>query len=313
MSDENEIFKKDFLNLDFKKISDEIKKNGFFSYDNALSENFINSIVNDVKTCGLSLNKNNIAGVYFTHGGQFFLTHMLAVSKSFFNYCTSEKVLNICSDFLGDEYRLKALRYYENFGGQIMQWHTDNRYYDTKSKGDTHTKTPGLIFLAYISDVNDGEFQYIKGSHIWSSKYNYNDYSVKFVEENYLNDIVGFKKPKGSIVIYNTFGVHRAKPTSDKNFVRKTLFFQVDKKIDHSTPILLKTEFLTKFDERIKLFLGFGKKSGQKIYPETDLNTMPFNKVTASEIFKWLIGRFANILPGFIRKRIRNALKNKNK
>ena len=307
-----EIFNKDFLNLDFKKITDEIKKNGFFSFDNALSENFINNIVNDVKTCGLSLNKNNIAGVYFTHGGQFFLTHMLAVSKSFFNYCTSEKILNICSDFLGNEHRLKALRYYENFGGQIMQWHTDNRYYDEKNKGDTHTKTPGLIFLAYISDVDDGEFQYIKGSHIWSSKYNYNDYSVKFVEENYSNDIVGFKKPKGSIVIYNTFGVHRAKPTSNKNFVRKTLFFQVDREIDHSTPILLKTEFLTKFDERIKLFLGFGKKSGQKIYPETDLNTMPFNKTTASEIFKWLIGRFANILPGFIRKRIRNALKKKN-
>ena len=44
----------------------------------------------------------------------------------------------------------------------------------------------------------------------------------------YNNEIVGFKKPKGSIVIYNTHGVHRAKPSKDKSLVRKSLFFQVD-------------------------------------------------------------------------------------
>ena len=135
---------------------------------------------------------------------------MLAVSKSFFNYCTHEKLLDICTNFLGDEYRLKALRYYENFGGQLMQWHTDNRYYDENKKGDTNTKTPGLIFLAYVSDVEDGEFQYIKGSHLWSAENQHNDYTREYVEKNFSKDIVGFKKPRGSIVIYNTFGIHRA-------------------------------------------------------------------------------------------------------
>ena len=77
-------------------------------------------------------------------------------------------------------FRLKALRYYENFGGQHMQWHTDNRRYD-KEQGETHTSAPGIIFLAYISDVDDGEFQYIKGSHIWSSENTHHDYSVKFI------------------------------------------------------------------------------------------------------------------------------------
>ena len=71
----NEIFSKEFLELDFKLISDGITKNGFFSIDKALSDNFINSVINDVESCGLSLNTNNVAGVYFTHGNQFFLTH----------------------------------------------------------------------------------------------------------------------------------------------------------------------------------------------------------------------------------------------
>ena len=39
---------------------------------------------------------------------------------------------------------------------------------------------------------------------------------------------------------------------------------------------------------------------------------MPFNKITSSKIFGWMAGRFANKLPGFIRKRVRNAIKKVN-
>ena len=127
MNKEN-IFTKEFLDLGYKTISNEINKNGFFSFEKALSDEFLQNIIYDVEKCGLSLNTNNIGGVYFNHGAQFFLTHMLAVSKSFFDYCTNNKILDICTDYLGNEFRLKALRYYENFGGQMMAWHSDNRY-----------------------------------------------------------------------------------------------------------------------------------------------------------------------------------------
>ena len=93
---ENQIFSKEFFNLDFKLISNEIKEKGFFSFERALTEDFINQIINDVENCGLSLNNNNVGGVYYTRGSQFFLTHMLAVSKSFFNYCTNIAHLSCC-------------------------------------------------------------------------------------------------------------------------------------------------------------------------------------------------------------------------
>ncbi len=305
----DQIFNKEFLNLDCLKISDEIRKNGFFCLERALSENFLKNILNDVQRAGLSLNTNNVAGVYFTHGTQFFITHMLAVSKNFFNYCTDNKFLDISKNFLGETFRLKALRYYENLGGQHMQWHTDNRYYDENIKGEIESKNPGLIFLSYISDVEDGEFQYVRGSHLWSKEIDQNDYSDEYIGKNYANDIVGFKKPRGSILIYNTCGIHRAKPTKNKKFKRRTLFFQVEKELNHSEPILVKTEFLNKFDDTIKMYLGFGRRAGQKIYPTTSLDTMPFNKATSTAIFRWLAGRFANIMPGFLRKRIRKILK----
>ena len=55
-------------------------------------------------------------------------------------FLNHKKVLDICSEYMGDKFRLKALRYYENFGGQSMQWHTDNRYYDGSNKEGINTK-----------------------------------------------------------------------------------------------------------------------------------------------------------------------------
>ena len=311
---ENQIFSKEFFNLDFKLISNEIKEKGFFSFERALTEDFINQIINDVENCGLSLNNNNVGGVYFTHGSQFFLTHMLAVSKSFFNYCTSEKVFDICTDYFNSEFRLKCLRYYENLGGQNMQWHTDNRFHlkGQLDKGlGRNIKFPGLIILAYISDVDDGEFQYIRGSHNWSTENKFNDYTLDYINKNHKNDIVGFKKPRGSIVIYNTHGIHRAKPTKNKNFIRKNILLRIDEEMEYSEPILLRTEYLNKIDDKTKLYLGFGKKTGMDMYPNSSLETLPINKKVFKEISKWLIGRLANKFPGFIRKRIRKALKSK--
>ena len=298
------VFTQEFLNCDNTKIVNEIKTKGFFKFENALTQDFMNNIIDDVKNADLSLNKNNIAGVYFTHGNQFFLTHMLAASKNFYNYCTNLKVINFCKEIFGNLFRLKALRYYENFGGQHMQWHTDNRRYD-RDKGETHTTAPGIIFLAYLSDVEDGEFQYIEKSHIWSGENTHHDYTVDYVEQNFKKDVVGFKGKKGTILIYNSWGVHRAKPTNNKNFVRKTLFFQVEKDTSQSEPILLNAEFLNNLNDDVKMFLGFGKKATNDVYPNTDIYTMPLNKKTFKIFYKWILSRLVLYIPGFLRKKIR--------
>jgi len=305
---QEQIFNKEFLNLDYKVISKELNEKGFFSFDNALTNNFVNQIKNDVDSAGLSLNNNNVGGVYYTHGNQFFFSHLLAVSKSFFNYCTSNKILDFCSHYFKEKYRLKCLRYYENLGGQNMQWHTDNRNYTGKETSGTNIKNEGIIVLAYIADVEDGEFQYLKGSHNWSADNKFNDYKTEYINRNHSSDIVGFKKPKGSIIIYNTRGVHRAKPTNDKNFIRKSILLRIDADVEHSEPILLKTEYVEKIDDRIKEYLGFGKKTGIAMYPDSSLETLPINKKIFSEISKWLIGRLANKMPGFLRKKIRKAI-----
>jgi len=299
-------FTENFLNISESEIAKQVKEKGYFKCESALTSDFITKVTEDVENAGLSLNNNNVAGVYFTHGNQFFLTHMLASSKSFYNYCTNSKVINFCKNIFGDKFRLKALRYYENFGGQHMMWHTDNRLYESSKKGETHTTSPGIIFLVYLSDVDDGEFQYIKGSHIWSGKNTHHDYTVDYINKNYQKDITGLKGKKGTILIYNSWGVHRAKPTPNTSFVRKTLFFQVEKDINHSEPIILNSEFMDEVNEDLKMYLGFGKKATNKIYPSTNIYTMPLNKKVSSIIFKWILSRLILKFPGFLRKKIRS-------
>jgi hypothetical protein len=299
------IFTENFLNVPTSVIVKSVREDGYYKFEQALTEDFISNVQKDVGDAGISLNNNNVSGVYFTHGNQFFLTHMLASSKNFYDYCTNSKIIKFCKDIFGEKFRLKALRYYENFGGQQMMWHTDNRLYEKNKADETHTTSPGIIFLAYLSDVDDGEFQYIKGSHVWSGENTHHDYTKDFIEQKYKNEIVGFKGKKGTILIYNTWGVHRAKPTSNGEFVRKSLFFQVEKDINHSEPILLNSEFITNYDEDIKMYLGFGKKATNTTYPATDIFTMPLNKKVSSIIFRWLLSRFLYKVPGFIRKRVR--------
>ena len=87
------------------EIAEEVRVKGFFNCENALTPEFLSNIQKDVKSSGLSLNNNYVSGVYFTHGNQFFLTHMLAASKAFYNYCTNSKVLNFCKNIFGNQFR----------------------------------------------------------------------------------------------------------------------------------------------------------------------------------------------------------------
>src|SRR5207244_8105820 len=141
----------------------------------------------DVAHARQGLNRNWVTGVYIEK--QYYLTHMLAVSPAFADYCTHPLMLEILEKAVGADYRLKALRYYETYGGHHMQWHTDNK----TDRGFAHI--PGLIFIAYVSDVADGEFLYVRGSHAWSGEKSYNDYPDELIAQQYVKDICTFKLP----------------------------------------------------------------------------------------------------------------------
>ena len=216
---EKDIFTNAFQEIEIDSVVKEINENWYFVFANALTSEAVSKIEKEAKT-KLNINQNKISGVYWEK--QYFFTNLLTTSKTFYDFATSKFVLNTCEKHLGNSFRLKALRYYETYGGAHMQWHSDNK------TDKTYAHIPGLIFIFYVSDVENGQFQYIEGSHNWSVKKGYSDYSDDFINKNYKDKIKNFKLPKGSLIIYNTYGIHRAEPVFKKNFTRRSVFFQVD-------------------------------------------------------------------------------------
>src|SRR5688572_19558435 len=68
-------------------------------------------------------------------------------------------------------------------------------------------------------------------------------------------DVTNFKRAKGAVLIYDTYGIHRAKPVMNSTFVRKSLFFQVDSKMDSAEPILLNSAFIHSSDSKTMAYL----------------------------------------------------------
>jgi len=286
--------------LNLNLIKKEVEEKGYFSVESFFNDEFLKQVESDATNSKFSLNQNSLLGFFYET--QYYFINLLAQSNVFYNFCTSKFVLNICKNYLGKNFRLKALRYYETMSGHNMKWHTDNKIEKEKKN------IPGLIFIIYISDVNKGEFQYIEGSHKSSGIDKYSEYSEQFINEKYSNLIKTFSMPKGSLIIYDSYGIHRAKPFKNSNFVRKSIFFQVDSNVENSEKIIVNTNFLTDVSDDIRMYLGFGKKSDYFVYPDTNLNRLPISKNNFKTIFSWFLYRITKFLTRTEPRNIRNIL-----
>mgnify|MGYP004004071027 CR=1 FL=1 len=289
----SKIFNSEFEKINIEKIINDLKEKGYFSFNKAVTLDALNSIETETNKSKSNLNVNKISGVY--NESQFFLTNLLAQSKTCYNYITSNLVTDISEKFIGEKFTISSLRYYETYGNHYMQWHTDNK------SGTEFRKDLGIIFILYISDVYDGQFQYIEGSHKWSEFELKNNYDDELIDKNHKEKIINFKGPKGTIIIYNTRGIHRAKIVKDKNFVRKSIFLQVGKN-QKSVPIILNSSYLKNIDDRLKMYLGFGIEDSNVIYTKTSLKNLPLNK----NIYKLFIEYFAQRFKKFIKNLLNN-------
>ena len=77
------IFTDEFKKVNGENIINELNINGFFSFEKALSTDFINKIEKDAIQSKLNLNINKVSGAYLEK--QYFFNHLLTNSKTFFN------------------------------------------------------------------------------------------------------------------------------------------------------------------------------------------------------------------------------------
>ena len=300
------IFTDEFTKVDKNQILSSLQNDGVYSLRNALNENFISNLLEDVKNNKFSINENWTSGVYTEK--QYYVKHLLGCSKLFYSLLDSNNIFKICDSYFQKEYRLKAYRYYETFSNHSMEWHTDNKI---SKKADIR----GIIFIFYLNEVNDGEFQFIKGSHKFSDTNAYNVYTNKQIDNEFGDKILSFKGNKGDIIIYDTYGIHRAKPFFNKNFVRKSLFFQIDADLTSAEPSLVNPMFFNDLNKKTLNYFGFGLPAESTTYPVTDYKRLPTKIYLRSIILPFIYYKIPRIIFKLLPKKLKSFIKkilNKN-
>lgn len=268
-SSDNVIFDDDFLKLNCSQVVKSIADNGFFCFAKAVRPEFLERLRREIDAYKPAVNVNNVAPVWYND--QYFFPHAMACSQTYFDYITSNLLRRICQQKFPSEFRLKSHRYYETGYGHSMEWHADN-----VTNAGVVTNVDGLIFILYVNDVFDGEFQLVTGSYkerkTGSWPYNYTNH---YIDENYGTKIKSFAMPAGSIIIYDTYGIHRAKPIVTKGYTRKSIFFQVDADARFAEQILLNPAFFRKTDTELLNYLGFGKGHDFLPNPQSSIKNIP--------------------------------------
>jgi len=300
------IFNDQFINIDNRKLVSTLKDEGVFFFEKAVNTDFIDSLLHEIDNNKFSVNENWALGVYTEK--QYYVKHLLGCSKSFYSLASSSGIFDICDEFFKSEYRLKAFRYYETYFNHKMEWHTDNKI--LKRAGNQFKEIPGIIFIIYLDDVRDGEFQFIKKSHKHSNINAYNVYTNEQILEEFQNEILSFKGVKGDLIIYDTYGIHRAKPAiSNKNFVRKSLFFQIDANLTSAEPSLLNPSYFDRLDNKTLKYFGFGLPSDSRAYPDTNIKRLPIKIFFKEVFFPYIFHKLPIVMYMMFPRRIRQFFK----
>ena len=246
------VFVPEFLTVDPQAVSAEIRENGYYVFEEALTSSFIDALVSDFECSDILENSTRILPHYRFNCKNYM--YGLAVSEYYFNLLTHNKIFEICDEILGSQFSLYSHRYYESHSGGEIPWHIDSKDDVTKCRIETN----GLQFLAYCIDVLDGETQAVQKSN----SENIDDlvsFSKELIDSRFPNRVKGFRLPAGSLLIMDTKTIHRAAPITTRGYVRKAVQFRVNEGyIDGQEQIVNASFFDLKEKPRLTYYFKFG-------------------------------------------------------
>jgi Phytanoyl-CoA dioxygenase (PhyH) len=252
-----------------------LRDQGYMSLDRVMTPECLSRINEQTGDLWPRLNQNWPGAVHFKN--QRYLTHCLANSPTIFDFMVRGWCFQVLREYFGSGFRLTDQRVYVTETQEHMQWHVDNEHIQWRVSNTFDaglSSCPGIIFLFYLCDVDDGEFQVIDGSNRWSHEQRNADLSDEFILAHHAKDMISFRMPAGSGLVYDTTVVHRAHPIRRSGWERKSLLLQVEKKAAAGEPVLIDTRYAAGLSPEQQYFLGFGATPEYRTYPETSVNTM---------------------------------------
>ncbi len=251
--------------FDLDYLNQILETDGFVDLTGLIDDQNIEAINNSIE---LAMNQPHANGQrgYVKQGCQRYLADTLSYGKEVIDVYTNNTLIDLAEKYSNDKVHLSNYRIYSTYPSDDfkMWWHLDNKIdtYDFDNKCFIQKVVPedkGLIFLMYLSDVEDGGVQLVKGSHKWSRDYDCEGFD--HMEEDFKNEIVTFNdRPKGTFVAYDYATIHRAKPYNGGQ-VRTSMFGQLSpSRMPAGEPILLNVRDLNHLTKKQKQVLNFGNE-----------------------------------------------------
>ena len=250
-----------------------IKQKGYVELKNIFSQEKVEKVNQIIES---PLNRPSINGSkgYIRKNNIRFLFATLSWGREIIELYTHPAVIRLIDEYVGEPVHLSNFRIYRTFPSRYerMAWHVDNKFEDYDEKSGTFTThlalhDKGIIMIMYLSDVEDGGFQIVEGSHLWSFKEPKETWDDR--EKDFSDKIVTFNnRPKGTTIIYDYRCVHRAKPYQGTRQIRTSLFGQFSPSfMPVGEPILLNARDIDQLNDLQKRVLKVGEIPSSENWP----------------------------------------------
>jgi hypothetical protein len=206
---------------------------------------------------------NDVDGYEKTERHRRMVQDVLVLDQGFVDAALHPVLKEVMRQYLGDAYELVEAKGWESLPTRrdFHGWHGDAWYDQGQVKHIPREVKLGI----YLSDVNSGFFQYVKGSHRKQHPRTVRNEELKSIPPSRVIDVRG---RAGSGFLFDTSGIHRQSvPILERryavflNYHDPTVPLQRDN-IDNYRyhPLVLNAAFLGHLSEEDMRVLGFGNK-----------------------------------------------------
>lgn len=239
----------------------ELDKEGIVVLNNLISEQQLQSMQRAFDVRLQRVRWNNFDGYHKTEPYRHMVEDVLLLDQGFVDLALNPLVKQILDRYLGSNYELTEAKGWKSIPTKrdFHGWHGD-AWYDQESIRNI----PKEVKLAfYLTDVQSGAFNYIKGSH---QKQHPRPVRNSEVESVPASQIAELKGSAGTAFLFDTSGIHRqGVPMLEP---RRAVFYNYHdpsvvlqkEDIDYYRyhPLLLNAAFLGNLSAEDKRILGFG-------------------------------------------------------
>jgi Phytanoyl-CoA dioxygenase (PhyH) len=256
--------------LEIDALVDQLRRDGIVMLPQLVDSTQLSDMQHAFKARLGRMRLNNLDG-YEKERYRHVVQDALVVAQGFVDIGIHPVVKQVLQRYLGDSFALveakgwRSLPTRRDFHG----WHGDAWYDETSANG-----MPLEVKLAfYLTDVESGAFNYIKGSH---RKEHPRVVSNREVQGIPTSNIAAMTGPAGTAFLFDTSGIHRQSvPILE---AREAVFYnyhdpgvRLQKEIvDYYRyhPLILNAAFLGELSKEDERILGFGNKLRYQLTPE---------------------------------------------